>query len=524
MRQLLIYTKRPKWMKKTTILGSDTVSLEEICCDTVVPTEISSEHLYSNEIFEVDVVTEGNGICQVFGQSIPCKKGDIFIIPSDIPHNCYVVEDADRMRISRLLFDINDWFFGDAVNIGESQFCYGIFCSGAVIAYATLNAKMYDLVTGYLGEIAVEISEKRQNWEEKVRALLTMLFVALGRYIGEAERNSVNLSKEWHNVGIAVRTVIEDFGDCDLSLEKIADTLYISKSHFSKLFKEFTGEAFSAYLRNVRLNHACKLLRETNMTVEQIVTACGMRDVRSFYKNFQIYTGVTPSQYKENKKQTKSKRDRILVILSDISEKLQQGRAKAVTELVQQALDEGCDPAKILNEGLLCGMDVIGKKFRNNEVFVPEVLVAARAMNKGSEILKPYLAASGVTNIGKACLGTVHGDLHDIGKNLVKMMMEGKGIEVIDLGTDVSAETFVQAAIDNNCDIICCSALLTTTMDVMADVVKAAEAAGIRDKVKIMIGGGPVNEEYCASIGADIYTADAASAAEVAAEFCKAKQ
>ena len=114
---------------------------------------------------------------------------------------------------------------------------------------------------------------------------------------------------------------------------------------------------------------------------------------------------------------------------------------------MQQALDEGCDPAKILNEGLLSGMDVIGQKFRNNEVFVPEVLVAARAMNKGSEILKPHLAASGVTNIGKACLGTVQGDLHDIGKNLVKMMLEGKGIEVVDLGTDVPAETFVKAAI-----------------------------------------------------------------------------
>jgi methylmalonyl-CoA mutase cobalamin-binding domain/chain len=129
----------------------------------------------------------------------------------------------------------------------------------------------------------------------------------------------------------------------------------------------------------------------------------------------------------------------------------------------------------------------------------------------------------GVANIGKACLGTVQGDLHDIGKNLVKMMLEGKGIEVIDLGTDVPAETFVQAAVDNNCDIICCSALLTTTMGVMEDVVKAAEAAGIRDKVKIMIGGAPVNEEYCASIGADIYTSDAASAAQVAAEFCKSK-
>ena len=211
-----------------------------------------------------------------------------------------------------------------------------------------------------------------------------------------------------------------------------------------------------------------------------------------------------------------------MVILSDISEKMQQGRGKVVAELVQAALDEGCNPEKILNEGLLSGMNVVGEKFKNNEVYVPEVLVAARAMNMGVSVLKPYLAASGVKATGKVCIGTVQGDLHDIGKNLVKMMMEGKGLEVVDLGTDVSAESFVQTAIEQNCQIICCSALLTTTMGVMADVVKAAEAAGIRDKVKIMIGGAPINQAFCDSIGADCYTVDAASAADAAVEFCKA--
>ncbi len=209
-------------------------------------------------------------------------------------------------------------------------------------------------------------------------------------------------------------------------------------------------------------------------------------------------------------------------ITAEISEKLQQGRAKAVKELVQQALDEGMSAAEILNEGLMHGMNIIGEKFKNNEVYVPEVLVAARAMNMGTEILKPYLASMGVTASGKVCIGTVQGDLHDIGKNLVKMMMEGKGLEVIDLGTDVSPEKFVQTAIDENCQIICCSALLTTTMGVMEDVVKAAEAAGIRDKVKIMIGGAPVTDEFCKQIGADCYTSDAASAADAAAAFCQA--
>jgi len=169
----------------------------------------------------------------------------------------------------------------------------------------------------------------------------------------------------------------------------------------------------------------------------------------------------------------------------------------------------------------LAGMSIVGEKFRKNEIFVPEVMVAARAMNMGAQVLKPLLAEGGVKATGRVCIGTIEGDLHDIGKNLVKMMMEGKGLEVIDLGTNVAPETYVKTAIEQDCQIICCSALLTTTMPLMADVVKAAEAAGIRDKVKIMIGGVPVSQEFCEQIGADVYTVDAASAADVAVRLCQ---
>ena len=206
--------------------------------------------------------------------------------------------------------------------------------------------------------------------------------------------------------------------------------------------------------------------------------------------------------------------------LNEISLQLQAGKSRAVKALVQQALDEGIPAGEILEKGLLDGMNIIGKQFKEGEIFVPEVLVAARAMNTGAALLKPYLAAEGVKATGKACIGTVRGDLHDIGKNLVKMLMESKGLEVIDLGTDVAPETFIQTAIDENCQIIGCSALLTTTMGVMEEVVKAAEAAGIRDQVKIMIGGAPVTQAFCQQIGADAYTPDAASAAELAAKFC----
>ena len=208
-------------------------------------------------------------------------------------------------------------------------------------------------------------------------------------------------------------------------------------------------------------------------------------------------------------------------ILNDISENLQKGKSKIVKELVMQAVEAGIHPEVILNDGLVAGMNIVGEKFKNNEIYVPEVLVAARAMNMGAQILKPLLVEIGAVAVGKVCIGTVQGDLHDIGKNIVKMMMEGKGLEVIDLGTDVSPETFVKTAIEQNCQVICCSALLTTTMGVMEEVVKAAEVAGIRDKVKIMVGGAPVNEDFCKKIGADCYTVDAASAADAAVAFCK---
>ncbi len=208
-------------------------------------------------------------------------------------------------------------------------------------------------------------------------------------------------------------------------------------------------------------------------------------------------------------------------IYNEISENVQKGKHKTVKELVQNAVNEGLSPALILSDGLMAGMSVIGENFKNNDIYVPEVLISVRAMNAGIEVLRPLLVDDEIHSKGKVCIGTVQGDLHDIGKNLVKMMMEGKGLEVIDLGTDVSPENFVDTAINEGCRIICCSALLTTTMDVMADVVKCAEDAGVRDKIKIMIGGAPVTEDFCKSIGADIYTSDAASAADAAVELCK---
>lgn len=202
--------------------------------------------------------------------------------------------------------------------------------------------------------------------------------------------------------------------------------------------------------------------------------------------------------------------------IHEISEFLQKGRAKNVKALVEEALNEGKDPKAILNEGLLAGMMIIGEKFKKNEVFVPEVLVAARALNAGLAILEPKLIEIGNEPVGKAVIGTVKGDLHDIGKNLVTMMMKGAGFEVTDLGVDVEPAVFIDRAQEVGANVICMSALLTTTMPNMQAVIDELNSRGLRDKFIVMVGGAPVNQSFADQIGADYYTPDAATAAETA--------
>ena len=204
-------------------------------------------------------------------------------------------------------------------------------------------------------------------------------------------------------------------------------------------------------------------------------------------------------------------------VLEEMAALLMKGKAKDVKALVEQALNEGVEPQKILTEGLLSGMGVIGERFKKNEVYVPEVLIAARAMKAGMEVLQPALTSSGVEPRGTAVVGTVKGDLHDIGKNLVCMMLEGAGLKVIDIGIDVPPEKFVEAAKENNAQVIGISALLTTTMTNMKAVVDAVKESGIASKT--MIGGAPVTQAFCDEIGADGYAPDAASAADLAVSF-----
>ncbi len=206
-------------------------------------------------------------------------------------------------------------------------------------------------------------------------------------------------------------------------------------------------------------------------------------------------------------------------LLKEIADKLYHGEAHEVARLTRQALNEGLSPAKILDDGLLAGMDKVGRDFKAGDLFVPEVLIAARAMHAAMDVLKPLLTDAKVHSAGKMVIGTVQGDLHDIGKNLVAMMMEGAGFEIIDLGTDTSPERFVEAVREEKPDLLGMSALLTTTMPMMKTTIEALEEAGVRGQIKVMVGGAPVTQAWAEEIGADGYAPDAASAVDKAKEL-----
>lgn len=206
--------------------------------------------------------------------------------------------------------------------------------------------------------------------------------------------------------------------------------------------------------------------------------------------------------------------------LQALAQAIISGKAPDAKALTESAIADGMNPGDILNQGLIAGMNVVGVRFKNNEFYVPEVLIAARAMKSAMEVLKPKLAASGVESKGKVAIGTVRGDLHDIGKNLVAMMLEGAGFEIMDLGVDVKPEQFVEA-VNNGADVIAMSALLTTTMPAMRETIDALKGSNVRDKTYVMIGGAPVTQHYCEEIGADGYSPDAASAVDKAKELLK---
>ena len=504
---------------KVDIVGRDLIRQETFTVTRPYSDSVSFTDLHSHHAIEINMFVCGTGMYRIMEQAIPCKAGDIYILNADVPHQFYASEEGSSLVVRRLLFLPKEWLSEDCSDPTSPDFCYGIFSENATASYAVLTKQTFEKIESLCDLLTVELLEKKSHWKRAVRSYLSLILLTFVRYVNRATKSIPTTSSlsEWNRISLLTRIVAERYSDPNLTLEELSKSFFISKSQLSRLFYKLSGEYFRDYLKKVRLQAVCKLLRETDLTIDAIMHRAGLMDTTSFYRAFQAYTAMTPTQYRKIHQKGEYK----MGILNEISENLQIGKTKIVKELVQKALDEGIDAQTILSEGLLAGMSIIGEKFKNNQIYVPEVLVSARAMNAGATILKPHLAGEGVSAKGKVCIGTVAGDLHDIGKNLVRMMMEGKGLEVIDLGTDVSPETFVTTAIEEGCQIICLSALLTTTMSTMADVVRVALEMGVRDKVKIMVGGAPVTEEYCRTIGADVYAVDAASAADMAVALCK---
>lgn len=498
------------------------ILLNENLIDSLYVPDLSISHLEVSDNVEISLVTNGNGIHRILGEVLECHTGDMYVVGKGVPHGYFAQNENDLPTVLTLSFSADAFLQGKYADITKNTYCYGVFRDKSPISYAMLSSNAYNSVIHITEMIKDELSAQQSNWQSAINSYLVLLLITISRYVNQAETQVPIRSKEWATVSAAMREILSRCSDCDMTLESIANSLYISKSRLSRLFQKEIGESFLDYVRNVRISRACTLLKDTTLTNEEIVRNCGMKDIPSFYRVFKASMGQTPYQYRMSRSSFNdlSKDVAATSILNDICDNMQIGKTKNVINLVELAIKAEIPPNQILNEGLLKGMNIVGAKFKRNEVYVPEVLLAARSMNESIAILKAQFKEEITEFKGRVCLGTVQGDLHDIGKNLVKMMMEAKGLEVIDLGTDVSPDAFVNTAIEKECGIICCSSLLTTTMGVINEVVKLADSKNIRDKTKILIGGAPVTEEFRQEIGADFYAADAAVAADIAFDTC----
>ena len=479
----------------------------------------SSGFSVNSDTLEITVVTEGVGIHRIMNEQTECHAGDMYVFVGGVPHEYFALHDNEELTVLSLSFSVSEILKNEAADRSSREYCYGIFRDKSPVSYALLNSEALLRVSAAFSDISAELEHKESGWQDAICAQLRLIMIYLGRYVNLADTAQTEKPKEWMTVSTAIAEINERFGESDLNLESVAASLFISQSRLSRIFHKVTGESFPDYVRGVRLRHACELLKNSELTNEEIVRRCGLKDVPSFYRLFKSCMGMTPGKYRSehNGGTTDAEAQNVF---DRISDSIKRGKNQNVLQYLDEAIAMGLSTADILKKGLIRGMDSVGERFKKNEVYVPEVLVAARAMNAALTHLKQYISEEDLPTVGKVCIGTVQGDLHDIGKNLVKIMMESKGLQVIDLGVDVAAERFIEAAMETGCTVIACSALLTTTMGVLADVVRLADEQGLRPKIKIIVGGAPISAEYAASIGADGYTADAANAADMAYKFC----
>lgn len=469
---------------------------------------------------EIDIVTGGTGVHRFFGQSVPCSEGDIYIVQENVPHGFYASEEGGApLTLRRVRLSVPCWFDGDSASVNSPGYLCGTFADSSTVACAMLTQDARREASELLDRVFAETKSQRFGWRTAVSAYLSLFFVTVSRCRKTEVRNSPAAPHKERGIILSVlRAVDEHYGEPELTLERLAASHFMSTSGLSRLFGQYIGQPFSEYIRHYRMEQACRMLREGQDSVNTVAARCGIRDIPSFYRAFSRYTGMTPNRYRKEyaaAAETAMPSDP----LGEIAARVQTGRTKDVVTFVGRALEAGIVPERVLNEGLVAGMDAIGEKFRNNEVYVPEVLLAARSMDAGMQVLRPFLQKRAVKPLGKAVICTVRGDMHDIGKNMVRMMLEGKGIECVDLGVDVDPARVVEAVRAEQPELVCLSALLTTTLPCISETIEALKNAGLRGRVKVMVGGSPVSQEFADEVGADCYTPDASSAAEAAARM-----
>lgn len=491
-------------------------------CNMAISDEIYNPNfnlskLHLHEFVEFSFVLEGSGYHRIWNDVVECKKGDVYIINTGVPHGYFAKSKDEMPTICNILIDPQRLFEGEVGQMESPRFCYGIFKQNPFVAFKHLKSDEYKKIKSLYQNVWNEIIHKQEEWEPLATAYLKELLITMMRYMTVEQMNYSNLQSEKSNlITSAMRLVMENCFDQGFNLKSVAKTLFISEAHLSRVFYQMSGQYFSDCVRNIRLKKACQLLENTDLTNEEIVAECGLKDVPSFYRLFKQQMSLTPNQYRKKFKGS-TEQD----FVQEIAFSMKDGDPERTKDFVKRAMEQGVPAQDILNDGLIKGMNLVGEKFKNGEIYIPEVLVASKIINACVQLIKPLLPEAETKNNGKVVIGTVKGDIHDIGKNLVKMMMEAKGLEVIDLGTNVSAENFIQTAINENCQVVCCSALLTTTMGVMTDVVKYAIEQNVRHKIKILVGGAPVTEVFRNSINADAYADNAMTAAELAFELCK---
>ena len=295
----------------------------------------SGEGLYVHELMEITLVCEGSGVYRTLTTAAPCKENDIFVIHTNIPHGFSCTEENSGLWLKRLYFDPNDWFDGEISDPAQPRYCYGVFQRNVTTAYARLDGQTRETIAALWDRITDEQKEKSAEWQAAARSNLILLMIAVARYINRAIKTAMEApTKECHFASSVQAIVNERFGDSSLTLEYIADSLYLSKSYLSRLFKRATGKSYSEYLSHVRVENACRLLTETDMTVESIAQHCGLRDIPSFYRLIHAHTGVTPNQFRKAHKSgfaiSRNADGKSKDILQEISENVQTGKAEYI--------------------------------------------------------------------------------------------------------------------------------------------------------------------------------------------------